>query len=290
MIINDRSITAADGTRVAYGVHGQGPALVLTNGITTSAFFWEHLFPEWTSRYTVITWDFKGHGRSEPARTPAGVTMEALADDLRRILDDVGIDRAILIGFSMGSQVILEAYRLFPDRVRALIPILGPYERVFDTALGPFGKAVGALVRLAPRPLLTPAFRTFHGVMRLPLSPRLGRLLGLVGPDTRPADLQRFIDHFGTVHPPTVAAMAIAAGEHSAADLLPLIDVPVLVVAGESDVFAPAARVGERMHAQIAGAELLRMPHGTHTSLFEHHEEIGAAIAGFLGRRLSSGP
>lgn len=290
MIINDRSILAADGTRVAYGVHGRGPALVLTNGITTSTFFWEHLFPEWTSRYTVVTWDFKGHGRSEPARTPGGVTMEALADDLRRILDDTGIDRAILVGFSMGSQVILEAYRLFPDRVRALIPILGPYERVFDTALGPFGKAVGALVRLAPRPLLTPAFRTFHGVMRLPVSPRIGRLLRLLGPDIAPADLQRFIDHFGTLHPPTVAAMAVAAGEHSAADLLPRIDVPVLVVAGESDVFAPAAQVGARMHAQIADAELLRMPHGTHTSLFEHPEEIGAAIAGFLGRRVSSAP
>ena len=66
------------------------------------------------------------------------------------------------------------------------------------------------------------------------------------------------------------------------------------ILSAIGDVFADGrqvpAEVGERMHAQIAGAELLRMPHGTHTSLFEHHEEIGAAIAGFLGRRLSSRP
>ena len=291
MFSNDRRVTAADGTRVAYGVRGRGPALVLTNGITTSTFFWDHLAPEWTRHFTVVTWDFKGHGRSGPARSAAGVTMAALADDLRRILDDAGIERAILVGFSMGCQVILEAYRLFPGRVRALVPILGPFERVFDTALGPFGRAIGGVVRRTPGPLLTPMFRGFHGVMRLPVSPRIGRALGLIGAEASAADVRRFIDHFGGIDPPTVAAMAAAAGEHSAADLLGAIAVPVLVVAGERDPFAPAAKVGARMHAQIPGAELLRLPHGTHTSLFEHHAEIGAAVAGFLERRgLSSGP
>jgi pimeloyl-ACP methyl ester carboxylesterase len=284
MSTHDRHVIAADGTRVAYGVCGSGPALVLTNGITTSAYFWREFVPEWSTRFTVVTWDFKGHGASEPARTPGGVTMPALADDLRRILDDLGIDRAILVGFSMGSQVILEAYRRYPERIRALIPILGPYERLFDTALGPLGKLIGGLLRHTPRPLLTPIFRGFHGVMRLPGSVALGRGLRLYGSGAAPAQIRLFVDHFGVIDPPTIRAMAVAAGEHSARDLLPEIQVPVLIVAGARDVFAPAARVGESMHRQIAGAELLYLPAGTHTSLFEHPREIGAAVAAFLGR------
>jgi len=284
MIPDHRHVLAADGTRVAYSVYGSGPALVLTNGITTSAYFWRELVPEWSTRFTVVTWDFKGHGASDPARTPGGVTIPALADDLRRILDDLGIDRAILVGFSMGSQVILEAYRRYPERIRALIPVLGPYERLFDTALGPLGKLIGGLLRYTPRPLLTPIFRGFHGLMKLPGSLTLGRGLGLYGPLAAPAQLRLFVDHFGLVDPPTIRAMALAAGEHSARDLLPEIQVPVLIVAGARDVFAPAVRVGQRMHQQIHGAQLLHLPQGTHTSLFEHRSEIGAAVAAFLDR------
>ena len=74
MINNDRTVVAADGTRVAYGIHGDGPPVVLVNGLTTSVYYWDHLFPRWSRRFTLITWDFKGHGRSEPARSPEGAT------------------------------------------------------------------------------------------------------------------------------------------------------------------------------------------------------------------------
>ena len=87
--------------------------------------------------------------------------------------------------------------------------------------------------------------------------------------------------------PGTLAAMALAAQAHSAEDLLPHIEVPTLIVGGDSDVFAPGARVAVHMHRKIPGSELLRLPYGTHTSLFEHHAEIGAAIDDFLARRVA---
>jgi len=103
------------------------------------------------------------------------------------------------------------------------------------------------------------------------------------------ADVQRFIDHFvEQIDPPTLAAMVLAAQAHSAEDLLPRIAVPTLVVGGDSDVFAPGPRVAVQIQRQIPGSELLRLPHGTHASLFEHHAEIGAAIDEFLRRRLST--
>ncbi len=287
MLVNDRKLTAADGTPVAWRVEGRGPALALTNGITTSNFFWSYLHRRWVGRHTVINWDLKGHGRSGPARSPEGASMPALADDLLRVLDAAGVERATLVGFSMGCQVSLELYRRAPDRVAALVLLLGAAGRVFDTALGPVGKLLHrGIARMSKRSFAL-GLRGLQRVVGSPVAYRLGRGLRLLGPDAPRADVQRFIDHFvREIDPPTLAAMALAAQAHSADDLLPRIAVPTLVVGGDSDVFAPGPRVAVHMQRKIPGSELLRLPYGTHTSLFEHHVEIGAAIDDFIERRL----
>ena len=290
MTAPDRTIVAADGTRVVYRREGEGPALLLCNGITTSRFFWTHLAPRWAERFTVITWDLKGHGRSDPARTAAGVEIPALARDALAILDAEGLAEAVPVGFSMGCQVALEIYRAAPARVRGLVLLLGPSGRVFDTALGPFGPALHGLIARLPAPGFRLAFRGVRSIVGLPGSRRLGQLLGLIGPAATPADVKLYIDHFvRDLDPGTLAAMAQAAQSHCAVDLLPRIAVPTLVVAGDRDVFAPAPRVGLPLHRAIPGSQLLRLAHGTHTSLFEHHQEIGAAVErfceGLTGRR-----
>jgi len=284
IINNDRSVVAADGTQIAYGIQGHGPPLVLTNGLTTSVFSWNYLYPLWVERFTVITWDLKGHGRSEPARTAEGVTMAALGDDLLRILDDAGIDSATLCGFSMGAQVILETYRQAPERVDALIPLFGPYQRVLDTAFGPLGRVFGQVTKRTPGPLFTLAARAVAELTRSSAAYRLGQLVRMIGPDATPEDIRLHVDHLRELHPPTIAAMTLAAQDHSAADLLPRITVPTLIFAGDADPFAPAGRVGAPMQRLIPGAELRRMPHGTHTSLFEHAGEIDRVFADFSRR------
>ena len=132
VLVNDRSLLGPDGSLLAYRVEGRGPALLLTNGITTSNFFWSYLHDRWSPKHTVINWDLKGHGRSAPARSPEAASITALADDLLRVLDASGQRRTTLVGFSMGCQVSLEAYRRAPDRVAALVLLLGPAGRVFD--------------------------------------------------------------------------------------------------------------------------------------------------------------
>lgn len=287
MLANDRSLVGPDGGLIAYRVEGRGPAMVLTNGLTTSNVFWTYLHRRWSSRYTVINWDLKGHGRSAPARSPGAVTIPALAGDLLRVLDAAGSERATLVGFSMGCQVCLEAYRLAPDRVDALVLLLGGAGRVFDNALGPVGKLLhGGIARMSARSF-TIGLRSLQRVVALPIAYRLGRSLRLLGREAGRADVQRIVDHFvRDLDPATLSAMALAAQEHSAEDLLPNITVPTLLVGGDRDVFAPGARVAAEMERKIPGSELLRLPYGTHTSLVEHHAEIGTAVEDFLRRRV----
>ena len=274
---------AADGTRLAYRLMGQGPPLVLANGVSTSEFFWRKILPHWTPRYRVLFWDYKGHGDSEPARTRRGATVEAFADDLVRVMDATGIERGPLIGFSMGSQVAFEACRIAPQRFSAVVSLLGTSRRMLDTALWRVGgRSVGALLGLVPRRAHSVLHYTVRLSLRLPGTYRVGRVLGLYGEETGPDDVAEYISHFGRLDPSTVADVVLAASRHDAHDVLPDLPMPLLVIAGERDVFAPVGQVSRPIHRGAPGSRLVVMRHGTHGSLFGHAAEIERMIEEFL--------
>ena len=112
---------------VSYG--SGGPAVVCCNGIGVSTFFWKYVARYFASQRQVVTWDYRGHNRSTKARRllPANYTMERNAQDLLAVMDANGVEKAVLLGHSMGCQVILEFWRQFPDRVAGLEDgVVGP--------------------------------------------------------------------------------------------------------------------------------------------------------------------
>jgi len=279
---NDRFTTAPDGTRIAFGVAGKGPALVLTNGLTTTKNFWLRLWPKWIERYTVVTWDYPGHGESAPTNTERGATIEAQPAILTSILDELGIESAAHVGFSVGCQVILEQYRQFPERCSALVALLGTAEHaISSTGMWLPAPILARLFHQTPRALFGPGFRALSHFARTPFGLDLGRRLALVG-SASAEDMAGIIDHFGQLDPDTMRLMGCSAEAHSAFDVLPTLRVPLLIVAGDKDVFAPAERVGVRMHQAAPGSQLLRLPEATHTGMVDHAREIDEAVEHFL--------
>ncbi len=287
MRLNDRFLEAADGTRIAYGVAGSGPALVLTNGLTTTSNFWAALEPLWCEQHTVITWDYPGHGESAPSRTDKGASIEAQPHTLARILDALGIARASHVGFSVGCQVVLEMYRQFPERCSALVTLLGTAEHAIrSTGLWLPAPILSLLLEKTPPAVFEPGFRALAQFANSDLGLALGRRLGLVGSATS-EDMRGVLEHFGRLHPATMRTMARSADAHSAFDLLSQLRVPLLIVAGDKDPFAPVDRIGLPMHAAAAGSQLVRLPQGTHTAMLDHAPEIAAAVERFLARSAS---
>ncbi len=280
-------VIARDGSRIAYACHGPAdpglPVVVFTSGFTASDFYWTHLLRRLDGRARLVTWDLKGHGRSSPARDLGAVTVEDSVDDLRRVLDACEVERAALCAFSLGCQIILEAWRHMPERIAALAPILGTFERPFDHLLHPRvgPRLFRVFERVGPR-LGGAALRAGWLNSRVPGSYRLNRLLGIIGPVERPA-MEPFFAHMRRIHGPTWAHMGIAAQRHSARDLLPTISVPTLVVGGGKDTFTPR-HLSEHMATAIPAAQLVYLPDATHTGLLEQPEAIGAALERFLGR------
>ncbi len=278
-------VSARDGTPIAYTDRGRGPALVFTSGYAASDFYWRHLLRRFEGRARLVTWDLKGHGRSGPARSLDAVTVEDSADDLRRVLDACGIERATLVAFSLGCQVILEAWRGLAGRIDALVPILGTFERPFDHLLHP---RVGphlfrVFARVGPR-VARVALRAAWLQGQVPGSFALTQRLRLIGARVAREDMAPFFAHMRRIHGPTWAHMGIAAQRHSARDLLPTITAPTLVVAGGRDTFTPR-HLSEHMARTIPGAELLHLPEATHTGLLEFPDEIGRGLEDFLERR-----
>lgn len=275
--------TAADGTTLAWRVTGEGPPLVLANGVTTTDRAWGPLIRSWATRRRVISWDYKGHGDSDPARSPDAVTMAVLADDLRRVMDATGVDRAPVCGYSMGSQVAFEAYRAMPDRVNAIVSVLGPARRMLDTALYGFGgRTVHQMLSVMPEPAVSAVGWAAKVAARAPWTYAAGRVLGLIGSETAAADVSRYVAHFGRLHMPTVRWMVLAAARHDATDVLAHAEVPVLLVCGGKDAFAPADTVGHAMHAMAPGSKMVLLPDGTHGSPFGHADRIERVVEEFF--------
>jgi len=280
------SVTARDGTRIAYRTYGEGElTLVCNNGYTTSSFYWKHVIEHFSPVARLVTWDLKGHGASEPAHSSVAVTVEDSVDDLRRVLDAVGAERAVLLGFSLGCQIIIEAWRHIPDRIAALIPILGTYEHPFDGLLHPrFGAVAARAFELLAPYLGAGGLRTTSRLGRYRPFHAANKLTGLVGRRLEHAAMEPFYAHLAQIHPPTWVAMGVAAQRHSARDLLPTIGVPVLVLSGGHDVWTPAAR-GADMMREIPDCEQLIVPGAGHTGLFEYPDEICERIERFLTGR-----
>ena len=279
-----RFTRARDGTALAYRLVGEGQALVFTNGFATSDFYWRHIARHFQDRARVLTWDLKGHGRSSGAVDLAATTIEDSVDDLRRVLDAAGIERATFVGFSLGCQIIFEAWRQMPERIDAIIPILGTYGRPFDNLIhrriGPFLHTIFAALGPPTAPLIIGGT---YLTLRTPLAHRINQLSGMMGRTLGRDTMQPFYDHFALIEPRTWVAMGIAAQRHTARDVLPTVSVPTLIVAGGRDALTPVA-LSQEMYDAIPDAEIMMLPNATHAGLYEHPEEITLAVDSFLRR------
>lgn len=285
MGLNDRTLITDDGTHIAYGVAGAGPALVLTNGLTTSSAFWKYLIPIWQRTHTVISWDLPGHGASGPARTPKTARVHSHPRMIAQIMDRLGVQRAVQVGWSTGTQVVLETYRQFPGRCAGIALVLGGAGNVLNTTRLPLpGPMIERIVRTSPVRLFELLAFALGRAMRMQGGQELGRRLGLIGPNAKPEDMKQMILHIAEVDAATLRSMLISLQEHSARSILAALRVPLLIVAGDKDPFAPSELVGVPLHESAPKSELVRLPEGTHTALLEQPEEIAASILAFASR------
>ena len=114
------AVTSEDGIRIAYETHGKGtPALVFVHGWSCDRSYWQGQLRPFSRKFKVVAVDLAGHGESGLGRR--SWTMPAFGGDVAAVVKKLGLERVILIGHSMGGDVIVEAARRLPGRVAGLI-------------------------------------------------------------------------------------------------------------------------------------------------------------------------
>jgi len=116
------SATAADGVPIAYTDQGEGDvAVLLIHGWSGSKNIWSAITDEIAAEYRVVAMDLAGHGESGSGR--AGWPLADFAKDVQAVVDDLGLERVILVGHSMGGPIALDAAQLMPRRVIGVIGV-----------------------------------------------------------------------------------------------------------------------------------------------------------------------
>jgi pimeloyl-ACP methyl ester carboxylesterase len=283
---------ADDGIQLYWRSMGDpsAPALVCCNGVGVSTFFWKYVAKHYRERYQVVLWDYRGHGLSGmPADVKtADLTVERSARDLAAVLDDIGIQApVVLLGHSMGVQVILEFCKQFPDRVRALVPMFGTFGRPLDTFMdNPRSRSIFEVIHKIAMRSSRAGARLLRPLYASPIAFPIGRRTGLVDRYyANREDVDMYLEHLNHMDPRVFFGMVKQIADHDLEGFLPEIRVPTLIFAGENDLFTPLHR-SRRMAECIGGSELIVLPEGSHAAIVEHPETIERRIDRFLAERV----
>jgi pimeloyl-ACP methyl ester carboxylesterase len=262
-------IIAVDGARIVYRRIGKGRLLVVLNGFGATSADWDASFiARLASSNELILLNNRGIGGSTDDGQPFDITK--LADDTAHVIETLGIERASVMGWSMGG-FIAQAFALkYADRINKLVllstdpggieaVLTSPdvWSKLIDTSGTPNEQARRLLFLLFPTDVAKSVYRLFGDIVaaaRAQLSPEL---------------LNR-------------QAAAMDAWHHnSVASRLREIRVPVLIASGTEDIVIPPSNALKLVNA-IPDAWLARFPHGGHAFMAQYPRSLADLINSFL--------
>lgn len=301
--MEEQFVETSDGTRIFVRMYtpkkARGAPIVLLDGIGCEGYAWAYLSDYFRDSRPIVYWQYRGHGRSEVPDDLSTLTLRRVVDDLAEVLEKTGITTAVLCGHSMGVQVALESYRHLRTSIEGLILMCGGYEHPIKSFHGAATKGAPPTLpnRMMRRifPYLTGAFihypetatELWRRVIPTKTMYEIAVRTEVNGRRIDRRDFWPYFEHLGTMDMRVFAHLARALAEHSAADVLPTIDVPTLVIGAGLDTFTPVW-LSEDMWRQIHDSEYLHIKDGTHATPIEHPQLINLRVEKFLRERIDA--
>ncbi|HEV3284093.1 MAG TPA: alpha/beta fold hydrolase [Solirubrobacteraceae bacterium] len=266
------------GRRVIYRVAGSGPPVVLIHGMLNSSSHWRSVATNLAREHTVIAPDLIGHGDSAAPR--GDYSLGAHAASIRDLLAAIGVDRATIVGHSLGGGVAMQFFYQFPQRVERLVLI----------SSGGLGRDVSPLLRTAALPGMA-------ALLSLTIHPRMVAALWAAGARLRARGVSGgvYLQAIARAMRPLENAEAQGAFLHTlrsvidvhgqrvaATDRLYLLEtMPTLVVWGERDNTIPIDH-GRRAHDAIPQSLFRTLPDAAHFPHLEDPEGLAELLREFI--------
>ncbi len=266
------------GHRVIYHTAGSGPPVVLIHGMVNSSRHWRSVAEKLAQRHTVIAPDLIGHGDSA---TPRGdYSLGAHAASIRDLLAVIGVERASIVGHSLGGGVAMQFFYQFPQRTQRLVLVSsgGLGHEVSPLLRSAALPGVSGLLRLAANPRMLGALRSAG--QRLDASgSRYGVQLQAIARAMQP--LERPGARTAFLH--TLRSVIDIEGQRvSANDRLYLLDgMPTMIVWGARDRTIPPEH-GRAAHLAAPGSRFEMLEKAAHFPHLEDPDGLAALLLDFL--------
>jgi len=261
-----------------YEDHGSGSPVVLIHGYPLSSTSWEKQIPALLDAgHRVIAYDRRGFGKSSQPTT--GYNYDTFAEDLHQVVTHLKLKQFALVGFSMGGGEVARYIGKYGTKDVSKTVIIGgvpPYllkagdnpEGVDGSVFEGIQKAISA-DRYA---FFTEFFKNFYNT-----DVHLGKRVSEQA-------VQASWNVAASASPFASYACVPTWHEDFRKDVAK-IDVPTLVIHGESDRIVPFAAAGQKTAKLVKGAELVVIKDGPHNVAWTHSEEVNAALVKFLGKK-----
>lgn len=263
-------ITRAGDIDIEYYVEGSGPPLLMIMGFGGSANSWGQPFvDELTKHFTTIRFSNRGTGETTKPAEP--FTIRMLADDAKKLLDVLEIQRPHVLAISMGGMIGQEFVLNYPERVNGLV--LGCTQ---GTPSRGIPAAPETLAKLAPNPSLSreQVIQNFFEVVCSPdFIQRGGDFLNTM--------TQQAIERPTPVE--TLGKQIMAIQQHDALERLSQIKAKTLIIHGEGDMLIPPAN-GAQIAGAIPGSEYVQVPVVGHMWFWEEPQTTAKLITDFLAK------
>ncbi len=255
----------ANGISMEYQMRGPdgAPVVTLSHSLATSSAMWSPQVDELVSSYRVLTYDTRGHGGSDVPSGP--YSLAQLADDVRGLLDALGVAKTYFVGLSMGGIIGQQFALTYPERLLGLV-LCSTTARMTPDAPAVWDERI----RVAQTQGMGP-----H------MEPTIGRWFTPSFVDRHPEVIDVIRETIRRTDPAGYVACIEAIRHTDFLDRLAELTMPVLVVAGRDDPGMPAC---EAIHQRIAGSELVVLSPAAHLCNLEQPAAFNAALLAFLSR------
>ncbi|NOY98191.1 MAG: alpha/beta fold hydrolase [Chloroflexi bacterium] len=245
-----------------YEISGQGQALVFIHGLGSSSRDWAFQAEFFSKHFRVLAYDVRGHGQTGKAKGPYSVPM--FATDLAELLKALGIEKAHLVGLSMGGWIAFQFAVDYPEMVRSLT--------IVNSWADMRPKNFRDRVMLFRRNVI---FRFFS--MR-----KIGEILseGLFVKPEQAALRETFVESWAKNHKPSYMAAMRAGTSWSVADRLDRITHPTLVISADEDYTPVEAK--QAYVEKLPDARLVVIDDSRHATPVERPDEFNRVLFDFL--------
>ena len=256
----------ANSVKLNYELEGQGPPLVLINGLTMTLSGWAYQIKPFSERYTLIRYDCRGQGGSE--KPDEEYSQEMHADDLSCLLDKLDVDRAHIVGLSNGGMIAQHFALRYPEKTGALVLV--------DTS-----SYIGKLLELTIQSWIK---ATEAGGNELRYDVFLPQIFSESYITNNEEQIMGMKEYSAEINSPAaVINLARASMKHDVTNRLSEIKSPTLIVVGEEDILVPP-KYSHVLKSNIQDSELRVIEGSGHVPPLEKPDEFNSIVLEFLKR------